>query len=248
MRIYDTLIIGSGYTSLGYAATASDTLIVEERQICDTVFYLSLPTYSFDRALPVAEEGRAFYKYYSDRGLFCGGMQDLNAFESAFCAYALENDIEILLKSRVINSTLTDGGIYEARVISPSGIITVCAKRIIDMRSREGKGSLTLLFSVRDKKSDVASLKTAFPGAIVEQAFYPDRYAVHVPTEDDYITAKKKAHALCHGINGGARLIYTAPAIYLKRDEGGVPTDNAFSDPVSAFAAGVAYAKAVAQK
>ena len=36
MKTYDTLLLGSGFFSVGYAAARGGCLIAEEEQICDT--------------------------------------------------------------------------------------------------------------------------------------------------------------------------------------------------------------------
>lgn len=243
MKACDTLIIGSSYTALGYAVAKGDTVIVEEREICDTEFYLPLRAYACGRIEPATEEGRALYGYYLSHGMFCEEMQNLNGFESSFCGYALEKGIEILLKSRVINKAKTSDGQYEVSLITPSGIIRLLAGRIIDMRPVGGRRLLTLLFSTADAKKDIPRLKQAFPDAEVEPAFFADRIAVKLEAAEDYLTEKERAYSKIKKIENAPRLIYTAPVFCSVSDRiYNPPTDACFKDPISAFDAGVSYA------
>ena len=45
MQIYDALIIGCGYASVGFARKNKNVIICEEHQICDTGFYLPARCY-----------------------------------------------------------------------------------------------------------------------------------------------------------------------------------------------------------
>lgn len=244
MKIYDTLIIGSGYTALGYAIANPNTVIIEERQICDTEFYLPLRCYTHAGISVSTDEGRELYEYYDALGLWKDKMQNLNCFETAFCGYALEHKVEILLKSRVISKTERDDGSLDVRVISPSGIVHIFAKKIIDMRSAGDKKSLTLLFSLNGAPSDVKSVAAAFPDARIEQAFFSDRYALHLNVEGDYLAAKKNAYRCFENLNCEARLIYTAPVLCTERtDCPKLHTDNCFDNPISAFEAGLRFGR-----
>ena len=249
MRIYDSLIIGSGYTALGYALATPGTVIVEERQICDTGFYLPLVGYSHGGIMPKTEYGRQLYEYYASLGLIDSHMQNLNGFESAFCAFALEKKQEILLKTRVISINEREDSISDIRLITPSGIIHILAKRVIDMRSVGKPAGLTLLFSSSDAERDLPAVARANPGAEIEQAFFADRYALRLPVRSDYLSTKAMAYKAWEKVECAARLIYTAPVFSttpIASSE--VPTDNCFKNPIDALDAGVLYAGAVKRK
>ena len=47
MEQFDTVLIGSGYSSIGYAVGNKKTLIVEEQEIADTHFYLPLRSFRY---------------------------------------------------------------------------------------------------------------------------------------------------------------------------------------------------------
>ena len=67
MKIYDALIIGSCYRALGYALTKGNSVIVEEREMCDT--QLCVPIYSFerDKEEPTTELGKSLNLCTYDR-------------------------------------------------------------------------------------------------------------------------------------------------------------------------------------
>ena len=244
MKIYDSLIIGCGYTALGYATAVKNSVIIEERQICDGAFYLPLPCFRHGTVAPTTAEGRAIYEYYSSRGLFGEVMQNLNGFESAFCGYALDNDVEILLKSRVVEVSEPCDSVYTVRVISPSGIVRILTKKVIDMRRSQNADTLTFLFTVTDAGTALASVRCAFPGAEIEKAYFPDRYAMHVKLSGDLNTTKRAVYEGWNRVCSSARLVYTAPTAYARREFcGGIPSDDCFKDPIEAFEAGLAYAK-----
>ena len=122
MKIYDTLIIGSGYTSLGYAITRKNTIIVEEREMCDTEIGLSLKRYARGGYEAKTELGRELISRFTDLGIFARGMQNAAALECGFADLAIEKGVEILLKCRVISTNRTEDGIFDSRVISGGGI------------------------------------------------------------------------------------------------------------------------------
>ena len=93
MDIYDTLIIGSGYTSAGYAASHPGTLICEERQAVDTSFYLPLSGFCHHPYAPRSGEGKKLLEIFESMSLFQGGLQNTNGFEAALCTYLAKGGI-----------------------------------------------------------------------------------------------------------------------------------------------------------
>ena len=64
MQVYDTLIIGSGYFSVGYAMKNKNAVIVEDHQICDVNFYLPLKGYKYFPFSPSTTQGKKLLNHY----------------------------------------------------------------------------------------------------------------------------------------------------------------------------------------
>ena len=247
MKLYDTLIIGSGYTALGYALTRGNTLIVEEGESCDTGFSLSqrcflLPSYEIKNAL-----AKKLYDYYEALGLICDGMTNTGALECGFCAFAIDMGAEILLKCRIINQELASDGTIKVTVISGGGIEYIFTKRIIDMRNQEEKRYLTFLFTTKNQSLDIPALLSALPNSKIEPAFYKSRYALHMElTEDEDINeARIRLYDIWDKTEHTAKLLYTAPTTALESTKSDIPKDSAYRSFIEAFDAGISYASEV---
>ena len=114
MDIYDTLILGSGYFSAGYAIARGHCAILEEHQICDTGFYLPLRSFAHHPYEPVTEPGRHLAAILDELAVFRDGMQNTNALECAFCRFLIEREITPILKCRVIGIRKQADGILDA--------------------------------------------------------------------------------------------------------------------------------------
>ena len=242
--LYDTLIIGSGYASLGYALTGGNTLICEASELCDTEF--CMPVRGFGRVADPCEYplGKELLDYYERLGIIRDGVPNTTALECGFCGFAIEHGADIRLKCRVVDTVRADDGVITARLISGGGIEHVYARRVIDMRTPAGSRYLTFLFTA-DSKNDVDAIASAFPEAEIEPAFYDGRYAMYLPIGDeDYVTAKAAVYERWRDSDGRAKLLYTAPVVCV-RSEGGreVPADADHTDIISAFEAGIRYAE-----
>ena len=57
-NLYETIIIGSGYTSIGYALAQKNTLILEQSESVDTTFYLALNNFNASSLEAKTKAGR----------------------------------------------------------------------------------------------------------------------------------------------------------------------------------------------
>ena len=87
MKVYDTLLIGCSYASVGYALNSKNTLIVEQTQSADTRFYLPLRSYNLDAYTPTTEYGKSLLDTFNSFKLIDGEKINANALESAFCDF-----------------------------------------------------------------------------------------------------------------------------------------------------------------
>ena len=241
MKIYDTLILGSGYFSAGYALARGNCAIVEEHQMCDVSFYLPLRAYAHRPYTPTTEEGRALEATFSELGLFENGMQNVNAFECAFCRYLLSRDLIPFLKSRVIALSRLEDGTYDATVESNEGLTHLYARRVLDTVARPAKRRITVLYSTKDAEGCAAQLLAAFPGASIEPAFYAERYALRIPAEGyTENTVKPWIHDVWCRVKPNAKILAIAP-VFLPLGDG--VGDFGYENPIEAFEAGYATGK-----
>ena len=242
MKIYDTLILGSGYYSAGYALSRGNCAIVEEHQMCDTSFYLPLRAFAYHPYAPTTEEGRALEATFCELGLFASGMQNVNAFECAFCKYLLSRDLIPLLKSRAVALERLEDGTYDATISSNEGLTHLYARRVLDTVARPTGRRITVLYSTKDAEGTAELLLTAFPGASIEPAFYAERYALRIPVEGyDENTVKPWIHDTWCRVQPAARILSIAP-VFLP-SEGECMGDFAYQNPIEAFEAGYLAAK-----
>ncbi|MBQ7387137.1 MAG: hypothetical protein IJW03_03110 [Clostridia bacterium] len=239
MKIFDTLIIGSCYRALGYALTRPDTVIVEERELCDT--QLCLPIYSFEEEKhePVTELGGSLKKHFEVLSLYQDGMQNTTALEMGFCGFAKEREAEILLKCRVVSTESSDG-CYDVKTVSGAGIKHFFAKRVIDMRAVGENFSLTMLFEAESAEA-LSEFAKSIPDSRIEPAFYAGRYAIHapIPTGEDRLAAAERLYKAFLECDTKARLLHVA---YTVLKDG---SDVDFGGPIGALEEGVRLASEV---
>lgn len=238
MKIYDALIIGSGYTAAGYSASHPETIICEEREALDTLFYLPLSGFRHYPYAPKSKEGKRLLEIFNSLSLFEGDAQNTNGFEAAFCTYLTERELPVLLKCRVVSHKTLDGGIIDATVQTNEGLTHIFTRKIIDTRCKSGYKTLTVLFVADDIEGARRELMREFESATVEPAFYEGRYALHIPVSDmDENTVKPFIYKRWQTLTSGARLLFIAPAFSLWGDSDPM-CDESYDNPIEAFDAG----------
>lgn len=243
MKVYDTLIIGSGYFSIGYAAACPNTVICEEHQICDTGFYLPLRSFRHKPYSPKTEAGTQLLDIYQSLSLFREEQQNTNGFEFALCKYLVQQQLESLLKCRVIRAEQMPDHLYDVTVQTNEGLTHLLARNILDTRSRSGEKRYTVLFLCPDIEKVRDSLLGAFDDAQIEPAFYPGRYALHISAPDtDENRIKLRIYEKWRSLGIDASILYMAPVFY-SAAEANALCDEHYENPIEAFEAGYFYAK-----
>jgi len=236
MHIYDTLIIGCSYMSAGYAVTRKNCIICEKSELCDTHFGAALCGFEASDYMPCTVEGKTLWHIFSDMKLLGNGMQNLNAFECAFCKYIIDSGLDVLLKSRVVDVAF-NGGIYEVTVITNSGLDKLYAKHIRDF-SNDGKDYITVQFVSSDIERDIMLLQKEFGEVKTEKAFYDNRYALYVPAGGSDINMLKiDIYNKWHACGTTAKILHIPSAMYSKNGE--KLCDEKFDSFIEAFEAGV---------
>ena len=180
MHIYDTLIIGCSYTSVGYAVARKNCIICEKTELCDTHFGASLCSFAKAEYEPKTDEGKKLIGVFENMKLFKDGMQNANGFECALCKYIVEKDVNVLLKCRAID-VAKENGVYAVTVITNSGLEKMYANYVKDF-SCSGADFITVQFVSHDIDNDILALKKEFGEVEFEKAFYENRYALFLPT------------------------------------------------------------------
>ena len=243
MNIYKTLIIGSGYTSFGYAQGCPNSVICEEHQICDTSFYLPLRSFHYKHYIPKTEEGARLLDIFNSLSLFKENWQNTNGFEFALCKYVSEKGFDILLKCRVIDISRRVDGIYDVTVQTNAGLTHLFAEKILDTTDRSTEKRFTVLFVCDDIEGVRGKLLSAYSGAEIEPAFYKDRYALHISTcGSDENRIKLEVYKKWRALGIDAKILYMAPVFYGKGSVNKLSDWN-YENPIEAFEAGYSYAK-----
>ena len=243
MNVYDTLIIGSGYFSVGYAAARPNSVICEEHQICDTAFYLPLRSFRYLPYDPKSDEGARLLRAFDALSLFHGDAQNTNGFEFAFCKYLTERQVNLLLKCRVIRVKQLPDRIYDVTVHTNEGLTHLFAKNILNTVNQSPKKYFTVLFVCDNIETVKNKLLEAYHGAQIEPAFYSGRYALHIPTHNtDENRIKLDVYEKWRSLGIDAKILYMAPVFYGEASETRLCDDH-YENPIEAFEAGYFYAK-----
>lgn len=246
MHIYDTLLIGSGYTSTGYAIRNKNTIICQPHQICDTSFYLPLRSFQHQPYTPKTEEGARLFHIFQALSLFKNGQQNTNGFECALCQYIIETELNVLLKCRVISTSQRPDGIYDVTIHSNEGLTHLFARNILNTQNSSAGNRFTLLFLCENIETAKKQLLATFPGSQIEPAFYPGRYALRIPVANtDVNRIKKDVYDKWCSSEIDAKILYMAP-MFCRNTCANELCDDCYNNPIEAFEAGYFYAKEAA--
>lgn len=260
-NVYNTIIIGSGYTSVGYALSNKNTLILEQSENADTTFYLALTNFNVKTVTAKTLVGKELLEKFSSHNLFKDGAQCLNAFECALCDFILDKGVEILFKTRVLSISEKDNnGIITLTVLTVSGIQTLKTNKLIDARychkyndcsnEQQSKGDCKNFWTVllMTDNPDVAkqTLLNTFNGAIFENAYFEGRYALHIPIDNfnDFNQMKIEVFDKWTKAKPDCKILYFAPTTFAVPTvvKNGFPIDCEFDNPISAIDSGYNYA------
>ena len=240
MKCYDLLIIGSGYTSLGMALAKKNVLICEESESCDTGFCSTLKCFTREDYEPKTELGEQLFKYYKDLGLFSENMQDCTGFECGFCEFALRNNVNILLKCRVVKVE-EENTRKKVTLLTNSGLEQVLTKEIWVTTQKPEKKIFSLLFSVSKPYEDMKQIQDIFPEGKIEPAFYENRGALHLPVAGnaDYNQVIEEVYERWVNASVDAQILLLASRFWvIPAETVTLPVDANYNNPIAAFEAG----------
>ncbi|MBR2043024.1 MAG: hypothetical protein IJ946_01655 [Clostridia bacterium] len=240
MHIYDTLIIGSGYSSLGYALKNENSIICEENQICDTHFYLPLKTFSYKEYTPKTEYAKKLLGIFNSLSVINGDMLNTNALECGICKFITETKVKILLKCRVIKAE-KENGIFKATIQTNQGLSFIYAKKVLNTLSSDTDPFFTTLFITDNIEKDKAALLNEFKDGNICPAFYRNRYALQINAKGfDENTVKTFIYEKWKKLKLNAKILYMAPVFYYNNATDGL-SDRNYQNPIEAFEAGYFY-------
>lgn len=167
MREFDTVILGSGYFSIGYALNSENVLIVERTQLADPNFGGTLNGFRFEENDTWTAETKSLHSFYQENKIVDGDRFNSSVSESALCAYVKHRKLSFLLGTECIGIEKCDGG-YRILVANNGGNSKIFCKKVIDTRCfSEGDRLNVLLRGDKEKlmlKPD-KRLKLAVTGA-----------------------------------------------------------------------------------
>ncbi len=249
MHLYDSLIIGSGYSSVGFALKRQNCLICEETHCCDTHFYLPLKSFIHSKYTPVTEFGKKLNSVFEKYDLFNNNFMCTNCFEPAFCEFISKENIDVILKCRVVDYKKLDNGSFEVTILTAEGLSTVYAKNRFDTvtPTLNANKYITVLFVSTNAEADIDILSKEFEGSTFTNAFYESRYVMHLPVDkgNDVNEVLSCISDKWETINFDAKILYVPPVLCPTEaicEKETFPNDVNFKNPIAAFDAGVTFA------
>lgn len=246
MKTYETLLIGCSYSSVGYALAEKNTLIVEENEMADTRFYLPLKSYKTTTYQPTTSHGEKLLECINSLGLIQNGVINANGLECAFCDFISQNQLDIIFKSRIINSEWQNDH-FCSQIITNSGIITVKSKKIIDTRVlNPQKTTLTVLLKGNLSQTESQLITSAFANSYIENTLYTDVFSLFLEqsSKAEYNQILKDFYATWKNLGATTKVLYIAPLTASKSEmQQGFPKDEYFDNPIKALEMGYAFCK-----
>ncbi len=181
--MYDTIILGSGFFSFGYALTHPNCIIIEKSQLSDSNFYGSYNGFIQPEYDIISKECVELKEYFLKLGVLSQNRINVNALENAFCSFLKNKSLNFLLNTDLVSLSETEDG-FCVNIYNNAGTDTLYSRRIIDTRMKDKK-YLNVIIEADSKTRD--ELSKQYP---VSDAFYPDEYVITYKSDKDINTAK----------------------------------------------------------
>ena len=245
MKVYKNLIIGSSFSSIGFAHASEETLIVEKTEMLDTSFYLPQRGFGKHPYTPLTESGKELDAIFRERGILSDKGQNVSAFEIGLSRFAQLHEINVYLKCRILDCREENGG-FTVTLLHNGGVEDIFVKAITDTRVKNpSEKHLAIIFDCPEADLRHDLIEEAFPGAIVENSFYDGRYVLYAPIgEEDINCAKVEIYKRWQKLEG-YRILYIASAFLYTGGEYPSLCDERYENPIEAFEAGIKAAEEV---
>ena len=170
---YNTVILGSGYFSLGYAMSHPDTLIIERSQLLDPNFGGTLSGFS-SRAEDQNGIGTPspLKTHFTENGFLRDGAIHINLSEIAISSFFSNKPLPVLLNTEITSVRHGDNG-FSITFQSVDGITEIEADEVIDTRDGGEKNILNVLCKYTGEKTVYFPEYAGFTVSN-RPAFFPD--------------------------------------------------------------------------
>ena len=193
MKQYQTVVLGSGYFSFGYAATHEDVLIVEATQLADPHCYGTLDGFAWNGKVPDSKGARGLYDALVGDGVVSDGRISVNELESAFCRFLATDMSALLLGTFCTCVNKTEDG-YDLTLCNNEGLSHVFAKNVIDTRVGLGNRLGVLVYLAAGKEPCIPSVDGVT--VTVGPAFYDDHRLITLAFEGEVDENRAKQRSL----------------------------------------------------
>ena len=245
---YNTVLLGSGYFSIGYALSCPNTLIIERSQILDPNFGGTLSGFSLrSENNDSSANASPLITHYAENGFLSDGAIHINLSEIALSSFVTDKGLNVLLGVETIGVERNEDG-FTVTYQTSNGNVSVEADRVIDTRDNGRKNVLNVLCKYTDEGV------TEFPefrGFTVSNtpAFYNDETVLRFRLPDGIEYNRAKAEVMGYFEDQGdglgvmpIRFAYRAFSDRANAEsaENGVTRINelALGDPFNAFGYG----------
>lgn len=240
MKRYDTVIVGSGFYSFGYATAHGSTLIVEETHLADRHFSGCLRGFADKAPILTAPGAIALSKHMRDIGIVRDGAVCVPALEAGLCDFLADRVSSVLLGTACMEIQ-KDGEEYRLSLCNNEGLSTVAARRVIDTRVGLGNVLNVLVEGKIDNKIQGLSVNNAFySGQKILSLHFEKRADINLAKVEAYERLKPMLSSTGAKILQTAYLMYSADSAAPYTDSRGIlhVDETFFADPFTAFEKG----------
>lgn len=250
MKKFGTVILGSGYFSLGYALNAENTLIIERTQLADPNFGGTLCGFEFVPSPKWTNETKDLHDYYVNKKIVSGQRLNSSVSEVGLCAYVEKKGVNLLLGTECTDVKKCENG-HELTVINNGGFDRIFCKKLIDTRCSDDRRYLNVLCRGERLTADCGTpenFKLAVAGAF-ESEEYVAEFEFSAPRNVNFAKTEALRYLEKRFAESGAQIVQCAYVMHadtklLTFENGEIPKVRELSllDGFSAFDAGVGYA------
>jgi hypothetical protein len=144
MQKFDTVILGSGYFSVGYALKSENALIIERTNLADPCFGGTLSGFEYNNCDGWHAETKNLHNFFVEKNIATEDRFNSSVSESGLCEYLKNRNVSYLLGSECIDVKNCDGG-YVLTVINNSGHVKIYCKKLVDTHTAGVEDRLNVL-------------------------------------------------------------------------------------------------------
>lgn len=185
MRKYDTVIIGGGFFSCGYAAAHKNTLILEASQMLDKTYYGTLRGFESENLLPQTQNSISLCNCFNTLGVLKDNMLYVNALDVALCNF-ISDDIPDILLGTKCTEIKKEADLFLISYVNNEGRGLAYAEKVIVCTQPKGDFLNVLIEHTAPLPSIFQSRKAFFENQSV--------ITLYLPNEENVNSAKVTAY------------------------------------------------------